>query len=83
MGGGGVTEPKPKARYVSASIPPDLADWLKDQAAREQRTVGVVITRALQTYRQACEAEGLDSPENASALPIRREVPRGQTEPVA
>jgi hypothetical protein len=68
-----MTDPKSngaKKRNVSATIPDELASWLADQAAREQRTQAVVVARALQTYRQACEAEGMDDPTRASALPI-------------
>ena len=64
-----MTDPKPKPapkRNVSATIPADLADWLRAQSEREQRTVGVVVMRAIMTYRQAVEANGRDE----AALPI-------------
>jgi hypothetical protein len=69
-----MTDPKPKAkRNVSATVPADLADWLKAQAEKEQRTVGVVVMRAIMTYRQAVEANGRDE----AALPISETAAKG------
>lgn len=56
---------------VSARVPAELGQWLREQAAREQRDLGVVVGRAIATYRLACEADGLDRPEAAAALPLQ------------
>lgn len=54
---------------VSARVTVDDRDWLRAQAAREQRDAGVVLGRAIALYRRACEASGFDDENVAAAMP--------------
>lgn len=54
---------------VSARVSADDRDWLRAQAAREQRDAGVVLGRAIALYRQACAASGFDDETVAAAMP--------------
>lgn len=48
--------PPPKA--IGFRAPPDLAQWLKEQAEANQRTVSNQAVYALQQYRKQLEAQG-------------------------
>jgi len=42
---------------TSFAVDPDLREWLKQQAEKEQRSQVTIIERALRKEREACEIE--------------------------